>query len=280
MNDYHIHLGVDECALPEMTFENIEEQAFQVGLKEICILKHYSLWLPNARANWVFWKRIKKEAFDDFITKIKLQKKSFRMKLFAGVETELVDCKGNINIPPEDAEKLDAIVLSVHWMPRLEILTPHPLLNPYQPDKTPPTLLEYWHEDVKKVGAKAILENFVKAYVVAIEQNSKLLVLGHMFDGMFPLRKYQIPVDEISDKTLCEIFTPLFKMCVERGVLWELSHSDSLPHPDLFAHANKLGVKFCATSDSHALEGIRTHIKVEQLLDKYGLQRGRLNVKG
>ncbi len=240
MNDYHIHLCLDSCAKPEMTFENIEKVVLNVGLKEICILKHYSLYLPNARDSWIFWKRIKKEAFDSFIEQIAIRKKSFKLKLLSGVETELVDCKGTINIPQEDVEKLDVVVLSVHWLPRLEVITAHSQLDPYHPHKTDQALLAEWDEEVSKVGSELILENFVKTYVKAIEANAKLLVLGHMYDGMLPLRQYRIPVDDISVKKLCEIFTPLFKICSEKGVLWELSAAESLSYPDFFAYASKV----------------------------------------
>jgi len=117
--DYHIHYFVDGCASDEMTLPNIAAEAVRIGLEEIGILKHYSQELPNKETKWVSWKRIIPKQFVDFLTDIRSFHSPAGLHILAGVETELLNDQGKINIPQSDIDKLDFINLSVHWLPDL-----------------------------------------------------------------------------------------------------------------------------------------------------------------
>jgi histidinol phosphatase-like PHP family hydrolase len=278
--DYHIHYYADSCANPEMTLENIQKEALRLGLRETCVLKHYSRELPNGADKWMAWKRIVPEAFEAFLKDIRTFEADPRLRFFAGVETELVDDNGTVNISSQDAERLDALILSVHWLPRMKVATADPTLDVFNIQRSPPDVLRVWQKHVQECGAAALVENLAMAYVRAIEKNPKVLVLGHMFDGFYPLRTYQVPVDDVPEDILCRLMEPLMKVCAAHDVLWELTASP-IRQPAILKRAHALGVKFCATADAHFLlvdgwGNLREHEKAEARIDEYGLTRGAL----
>lgn len=278
--DYHVHYFLDGCAHEEMTLANIEREAARLDLDEICVLKHYSQELPNGEDVWVHWKRIIPEQFAAFLKDIRNHKSSSGVSMLAGVETEIVDDSGQVNISPEDADNLDVLVLSAHWLPRMSILEMDPDLIPGQLDKSPPAALAHWREKVQECGAEAIVENFVSSYVHAIERNAKVLVLGHMSDGLLPLRKYDVPVDALSDKKLALLMEPLMLACAEKEVLWELKE-DPVKRASILQRANALGVRFSATADAHYLQtdgwsNLRDHFKAEEYIASLGLTKGTI----
>jgi len=279
--DYHVHYFADMCAHDEMTLPNIAAEARRLGIDGVCVLKHYSHTLPNGEAVWVCWKRIIPEQFSAFIRDIRTFQAPAGLRMLAGVETELVDDTGTINIPAEDSAQLDAAILSVHWLPRMAVAAPDPALTPGNNPQAPPEVLAAWNATVHAVGAEALLDNLMTAYVRALEGNPCVRVLGHMFDGLFPLRAFNVPVDDIADTRLTAIMDPLFRACANGQVLWELS-PEEIVRPAVLAAAQARGVRFCATADAHFLQtpgwgNMYRHAAAETLIDQYGLTRGRLN---
>lgn len=105
--DYHIHYFLDACARQDMTLPNIAEKARAGGFEEIAVLKHYSESLPNGEADWVNWRRIKPAQFKAYLEDIARFEAPGNLRIYSGVETELVNDKGDINIPAEDQAKID-----------------------------------------------------------------------------------------------------------------------------------------------------------------------------
>lgn len=128
--DYHIHYYLDACADAEMTFPNIEETAVALGLAEIAVLKHYSHALPNNKADWAAWHTVRPEQFERFLDEYHAFVPKARLPIYAGVETELVDDLGNINIPDADLDRLHLAALSVHYLPRLSFMETPLLYHP------------------------------------------------------------------------------------------------------------------------------------------------------
>jgi histidinol phosphatase-like PHP family hydrolase len=276
--DYHIHYFVDGCAHEEMTLSNIEAESARLGLEEICVLKHYSEHLPNKQEKWVNWKRIISKQFTDFLVDIRSFRSSSGIRILAGVETELLNDAGKINIPERDIGKLDAINLSVHWLPDMKVLRIDPVLWPGDLGRNCPEAAVHWREQVKDIGAGAILENFVLAYVQAIEHNSKVRLLAHMFDGLRPLREYEVMVDDLGKSKLIELMEPLMKACAEKHILWELTPSPVICE-FILKRANEIGVHFSATADAHFLQtdgwaNLRDHDKAEAYINSLGLTKG------
>ena len=280
--DYHVHYHADGCAHDEMTLPNIAAEAVRLGLDEICVLKHYSHELPNGADEWVHWKRVVPEQFDAFLADIRAFQPTSPVRMLAGVETEIVDDAGTLNIPADQAARLDALILSVHWLPRMETITPGPALIPGNIDGSDPDAATAWRERVAEVGPAEIVRNLALAYINAITRNPSPIVLGHMYDGLFPLRNYDVPVDDLADDELCELMTPLMTACAETGTLWELM-PQPVNRPAILAHANALGVRFTATVDTHMLQtagwaNLRDHDQAEAYLASLGLTKGVLAV--
>ena len=277
--DYHVHYHLDECASDDMKLQNIEREAIKLGLDEICVLKHYSKLLPNGLDSWVYWKKIKPEQFDFFLDDINKFKKVSKINILSGVETEIIDDSGNINILSEDSEKLDVLVLSVHWLPKLSVVNVDTKLRPHGFDKSPEDIVDEWFNQLKKVKTEDIVANFISAYVKTVEKNTNPLILGHMYDGLYPLRGYQIPVDKIPKDKLTDLFRPLFKVCSERNVLWELL-PEPVKFPEILHKANEYGCKFTATADAHSLykpnDGMNftRHNEAEDYIKSLALNKG------
>lgn len=280
--DYHVHYYADGCAHDEMTLPNIAAEAVRLGLDEICVLKHYSRELPNGADEWVHWKRVKDEQFDAFLADIRAFQPTSPIRMLAGVETEIVDDAGTLNIPADQAARLDALILSVHWLPRMDIITADPALVPGNIAGSDPDAATTWRNRVAEIGPDEIVRNLAAAYTNAITANPGPLVLGHMYDGLFPLRNYDVPVDDLSDDRLNDLMTPLMTVCAETGALWELM-PDPVKRPSVLARANALGVRFTTTVDTHMLgtdgwANLRDHDQAEDYLASLGLTKGTLAV--
>jgi histidinol phosphatase-like PHP family hydrolase len=273
--DYHIHYFVDGCAHDEMTLANIEREAIKLDIKEICVLKHYSQELPNGNDLWVNWKKIILKQFTSFVKEVRDFQSTSKVLMLAGVETEIVDDSGKINISEKDVDSLDAIILSVHWLPRMKIIDTDSQLIPGQFEKSPSEVVAHWRKKVQKCGVESIVRNFVSSYVKAIELNPKVRILAHMFDGLYPLRNYGISVDNLSDHKLNLLMEPLMVSCAENQVLWELS-DQPVRRPSILRRANDIGVLFSATSDAHSLASLREHFKAEKYISSLGLTKGTI----
>lgn len=282
--DYHIHYFIDKCAKDEMTINQIEKTAFELGLKEICILKHYCEALPNHESEFITWYQINQIEFDYFVNDFKTHHSQCNINMLSGVETELLDDQGHINIPQDKIDQIDMIALSCHWLPNLEGL---PLDLMYYPDvdfyqdanqrSIVSNELNQWIEKVNQINVIDIISSYIQGYVRAIEQQTKIKTLSHMYDGLFPLDLYHIPVHLIAPKTLLGLMNPLFEICAKRNVLWELINVP-VKRPYILHHAAKQGVKFCASSDAHMIQNgwgnLIDHYKTEEYISSLGLPKG------
>ncbi len=282
--DYHIHYYMDSCADDEMTLKNIEEAAFAQGLREIGVVKHCSEKLPGG-GDFVAWHILKQNEFDDFIHDVRSFAPGARLPIYAGVESELMNEAGDISISGTNYNKIDYIMLSVHYMIEMNALKHVPLLHPrmqrqlLENDTNMQSAMALWKEEVAQVGAARILEGLVNAYSNAIRRNGKILALSHMYDGLYTMRDYQVPCDELSVSTIVEIMEPLMRVMVEYGVLWELV-AERIVHPEIVKRANEIGVRFLATADSHSITGgwgnLVDHHRAEMVLDELRLNRGSM----
>lgn len=268
--DYHIHYYLDKCANGEMKLENIVPVAMSLHLEEIAIIKHYSDCLPNNKEKWVDWKRIDPEKFDLYLKEMKQFTVPKGIHILSGVETELLDESGKINISPEKAAKVDVILLSVHWMPELEII--HKifpvLINPYDPVELA-AIEPRWNEVKNDIGCRQIINAYVTAYINALQNNEQIKVLAHMRYGCDLLERLGLLGPNID---LVECFEPLFEVVAKRNVLWEIN--SPVKHKEILLQANKKGVKFVATKDSHSLSVLKNRLLIEQYIDSLGLNKG------
>lgn len=282
MKDYHVHYYLDGCATKDMTFPNIEKRCMELGVDEISVLKHYSQALPNGKDDWVCWHKIKPDRWQQYLDEYASYVPE-KIKIHSGVETELVNEKGDINIPLNDQAKIDMCALSVHYMIDLEcckmdfLLYPNLDFCPEFKNEEGYRQRDEWREKVKAVGPEKMLTGLVNGYINAIKRFPKVKTLAHMADGMLPLRTYLCDVDSLGRDKCVEIIEPLMKTAAEHGVLWEL-HGSGVVNEKVLIRANELGVRFCATADGHMLTGgwgpMDGIIKAENLIQRLNLNKG------
>lgn len=273
MKDFHIHYHLDACGAEEMTMPNIERACIDLGIDEACVVKHYSQSMPNGKKDWICWHVTAGDALDEFLREYHAYKPK-QVKFHCGVETELLDDQGNINIPKEDQEKVDIVQCSIHFMinteklPMTLMLYPDLTFTPENNNEEGRRQVEEWKQKVSDVGAEYLIGAVVRGYYNAIIKNPKIKSLAHMADGMKALRLYGADVDSVPVSRQVEIFEPLMKLMAERNIFWEIY--DEYANPAIIKRAHELGVTFTATADGHQLyKGwgpLCNHIKSEERL--------------
>ncbi|NMA82385.1 MAG: hypothetical protein GX962_00790 [Epulopiscium sp.] len=274
-SDYHVHYYIDGCAKPTMTFEQIEKTAKEIGLETISVLKHYSQHMPNGESEWIYWNTTDQESFQKYIKEIGSYKSQHHITIYSGVETELLNSEGDINIPLEEIEKIDMITLSVHWIPKISNFGHHPDVWPNDPSHTSEKAMIKWKQAISDIGTEKIIEGMVTGYINAIKKYSKIKVLAHMEDGLLPLRRYFITFEHLGEEKLIQLLEPLMKACAENGVLWEITQSP-IVYESILKRANDLGVLFTPTADAHSLDIFREYILADQFIKSLGLNKGNI----
>lgn len=275
MKDFHIHYHLDACGAEEMTMENIERVCIELGIDEAAVLKHYSATLPNGERDWAAWHVQGSEELDRFIAEYNAYK-PHSVVFHSGVETELLNDKGDINIPIDQQEKVDIVQLSIHFMISTErlpldfLLYPHKDFSPEFDTESGQKDWKNWRDRVEAVGAEYLIEATANGYMNAIKRFPKVKSLAHMGDGLAHLYTYGARVDDVSVAKRIEIFEPLMRLMAEKGVNWELTAGGM--NKDAFKRARELGVNFTCTADGHQLYNgwgpLCRHIDAEKELDR------------
>lgn len=285
LTDYHVHCHLDGCAAPDMTLAAIYEEAVKTGLQEICVVKHYSHALPNKGDVWVNWKRTKPADFDAYLSEFDSTPQPGGLRVLSGVETELVSAEGDINIPADQAARLDLVLISNHWLPEAPGLSRawQPLLGKgILPCSMNLDELGPWMDVLKQTGPEPYARAVCEGNANAIRRHPKARILAHLGDaGFHVLRAFRVPVDDLSDDNLLELTEPVIRACVECGALWEMT--PGFPRRTNLVHeANRRGVRFTGTVDAHFLRNpawghtLSQHDLVEKQISRLGLRRDRI----
>ncbi|NLL84524.1 MAG: hypothetical protein GX230_09850 [Lentisphaerae bacterium] len=283
--DYHVHCHYDGCSAKDMTLAAVYESAVTAGLREICVVKHYSHELPNGGDVWVNWKRTKPDDFEAYLEEFANTPQPAGLRVLSGVETELTTDKGDVNIPDAQAARVDLLLISNHWLPDAPGLSRawQPLLGEGKlPHAMPLEQLGPWLEALAASGPEPYARAVFEGNANAVRRHPKARVLAHLGDGgLHALRAFRIPADDISDDRLLELAAPLFEACVTHNALWELT-PEFPRRTNIVREANRCGVSFTATVDAHFLNNPRwgytlaQHDVAEEALRKLGLRRGKL----
>ena len=286
--DYHVDYFIDQCASDEMTLANIDDCAHILGLTEVAVLKHYSKGLPNGEKAWISWKCVVPDQFDAYLKDIASFQSNYGIRFFSGVETELVNESGEINIEPEQQKRLDMVALSFHYMPDLDILKmdlmEYPrFLGQYKEQcntKAVNNILR-WEEKVRSIGAQPIVEGLVNAYINAIRKNVKVRTLSHLGNCIWQLDDYKAPVYDMPPSKQIALLEPLMKCMAEQEVLWEIHSVEEKDYP-IYKRANELGVRFCSTVDSHFIQNgwanLINHNHNIASFERYDIKMGVLKI--
>lgn len=275
MKDFHIHYHLDECGADEMTMPNIEAACIDLGITEATVLKHYSADLPTGQKDWAAWHVQGTAELDKFLGEYHAYKPK-QVIFHSGIETELINDKGDINCPVFDQEKVDMVQLSIHFMIDTEKLPmdfyyhPNSFWSPEMKTEAGQKLWREWKERVAAVGPEYLIEATVQGYMNAIQRYPMIKSLSHMGDGMAHLYTWGANIDSVPMSRKIEILEPLMKLMAEKGTFWELTPGGV--SQEIFKRAYELGVTFTCTCDGHQLyEGwgpLCEHIKAEETLQK------------
>jgi histidinol phosphatase-like PHP family hydrolase len=282
--DYHVHGHFDGCAAKTMTLAAIYAEALTAGLREICVVKHYSHELPNHADAWVNWKRTKPADFDAYLAEFAATPQPAGLRVLSGVETELVSAAGDINIPDAQAARVDLVLLSNHWLPDGPGLSRawQPLLREGKlPGAMKPEDLGPWLEALHATGPEPYVRAVCDGNASALRRHPKVRVLAHLGDGLGILRAFRVPADDLSDDRLLELAEPVMQACCDQGALWELT--PGIPRrTHIVREASRRGVAFTGTVDAHFLANpawghtLAQHAVVEESIRRLGVTRGRL----
>ncbi len=275
MKDFHIHYHLDSCGADEMTMENIEKACIDLGIDEATVIKHYSHSLPTGQKDWAAWHVQGAKELEIFLEEYKAYKPK-QVIFHSGIETELINDKGDINCPISDQEKVDMVQLSIHFMIDTEKLPldffyhPDPYWSPEMNTEMGQKAWKEWKERVADVGVDYLIEATVKGYMNAIKRYPMVKSLSHMGDGMAHIKTWGGDLDSVPMKRKVEILEPLMKLMAEKGTFWEVTPGGV--SPEIFKRAYELGVTFTCTCDGHQLyEGwgpLCDHIKAEEKLNE------------
>ncbi len=145
--DYHIHSFHSKDATGSI--DAIVQSAIKKGLSEIGLTEHGFLHADGiSRAELI---RIKREIHEA------RKKYGDRIKIYFGIEANLINHKGDIDLTREEQDQFDYIILGFHKRVRgIKNLIPH----------------------IKMFGKKHIEKNTM-AYITAIQKN-KIKILAHL----------------------------------------------------------------------------------------------------
>ena len=283
--DYHVHCRFDGCAAADMTLAAVYAEAVKAGLREICVVKHYSHELPNKADVWVNWKRTQPADFDAYLEEFAATPQPAGLRVLSGVETELVSAGGDINIPDAQAARIDVVLVSNHWIPDAPGLSRawQPLLGEGKlPCAMRPEDLGPWLAALRETGPEPYVRAVCDGNANAVRRHPKARVLAHLGDaGLHVLRAFRVPADDLSDDRLLERAEPVMRACIEHQALWELT--PEVPRrTNLVREANRRGVAFTGTVDAHFLANaswghtVAQHDAVEETIRSLGVTRGAL----
>ncbi len=229
--DYHMHTYRSDGR--QTVEENIKE-AIDKGLKTLAITDHGPFHNKGARCTFDY------QLVNKYELK-RLQKKYPQIKLMAGIETNLVSLRGDIDITPEQEEAFDIIVMGQHR-------TPHGI--------------KFWDNISWRLrnffpSSKRRREKVTNAYLLAMK-NHKINILAH-------LNRY-IKVN----------IKPIAELAAEKGILIELNGKGVDFTDEEIKIILDSGANFVIDSDAHRKEHVGNPQKVWEFLEKHNIPKERI----
>ena len=211
--DYHTHTIFSHG---KGTIEDNIKVAEEKGLKELAITDHsFSHKLYNVLRKDIPVMRRQIEALKD----------KYNVKVYLGVEANLLSMNGDIDVLPEDEEKLDIILMGFH-----KIIYAKTFKDRFK------FFLMNNLSKIFGVSEKRLKIN-TNAYLRAIEKNN-IDIITHLGYGM--------PVNAIE----------IAKACKEHNVYLELNGKRILFKPEEMKDIIATGVKFIIDSDAHSAKNV------------------------
>lgn len=219
--DYHTHTVASDG---KATVLDMVTAAKDKGLREIAITDH--------GFGKIFW-GLRKKKFEHQIGEIESARAELPTLL--GIEGNLMNCRGKIDIKPNVREKLDIVLFGVHVNVRFSLGAMFTFLFP----NLLWAFLHFTPRFQRRYNTKLVRR--------AIE-NNEIDVWTH------PNKYFKIDVIEVA------------KVCMARGTLIELNGKRIHFRPIDFERMSKLGCKFIINSDAHKPRRVGDFARAEEFL--------------
>lgn len=108
--DYHTHTNFSDCA---NTVEGVVKTAVRMGLKEVAITDH------GYANKWFSLTPAKFEKQSEIITRVR--EKYPEIRVLHGIEADIIDFEGTVDMTPEQMDKLDIFLAGFHRFVRTPV---------------------------------------------------------------------------------------------------------------------------------------------------------------
>jgi len=230
IGDFHTHTNYTHGV---GSIEDTVKQAENLGLKAVAITDHAYKSTYS----------IKKGDLDKMYQDIESIKDKYKVKIMLGIEANIISRSGNVDVPDDELDKLDLVVLGVHKFTRVGLKEFFLW--------TLPNLI------IKKPTKKQIERN-TQAYINAMDKH-RVSILAH-------LGYANCYVD-------CE---KLAKECAKRGIYIELNGKRINFTKDDIYKMLKTDVKFIINSDAHHPLNVGKNHRAFNLIEKYKIPLDRI----
>lgn len=227
IGDYHTHSKYS--ADGKSTIEENMLSAERKGLKEVAVTEHAYSNLNG----------IKKGDLKKIVTDVEIaRKKHPKLKIYMGMEINLLDEKGNVDLTKEEQSLLDIAVLGFHRRCRF---FKH----------------KFSHYKMLYGKSEKQIEKNTDAYIKALE-NNKIDIIAHLNYGC-----------KVNVKRIAEY-------AKEHNILIELNGKRILFSEKEVKDLLESGVKFIANSDSHRSIDMGDNSRAYNFAIKYGIPLDRI----
>ena len=228
--DYHTHTIYTHG---HGTVEDNVKVAIKRGLKQIAITEH--------SFSQSFY-GIKKKEYNEMRVEIEMLRKKYagQIDILCGLESNLLDLNGNIDLPPENRQLVDILVVGFH-----DLCKPRNIKS----------FFNFWVPNALGIGrhSKKQIEKNTQAYINAIKKN-KIDIISH-------LNTHGCLVDPVK----------VAKVAKEYGTYIELNGKHINFSDDQMHDMIECGVKFIVDSDAHFPERVGKNHRGLAFVEKYNI---------
>ncbi len=228
--DYHTHTVYTHG---HGTVEDNVKSAIKRGLKQIAIAEH--------SFSQSFYGISKKE-YNEMRVEIESLRRKYKgqIDILCGLESNLLDLDGNIDLPPENRKMVDILVVGFHQMER---------------PKSIKSFFNFWVPNALGIGrhSKKQIERNTQAYIKALKKN-KIDIIAH-------LNTHGCLVNPVE----------VAKVAVETGTYIELNGKVINFSDEDMKEMIDLGVKFIIDSDAHFPDRVGKNHRGLNFVERYNI---------
>lgn len=221
--DLHIHMHEDIPPFRSCSVEEIAKVALERNVRLIGIVEHYGSALLHYGNIEKYCAKLRKQ--------IKIVEKKFpEIEILLGIEASVLTVKGELDIKPNEARKLDFLIVGMHHIPAGGKCLPYdmkgkigvgdiknnPLYQSFLRKFKIDDLIIDWQETTL-----SLMHNpFVSIYAHPVQW--PIVVMRKFFIRLRPNEKW--PINRIEDLISSDIAQEIFLTARKNGIAWEVNN--------------------------------------------------------